>query len=343
MWGLLLFLDMRIFKDYIGLKSCTLGTPRSNFWINQMAGVSLKSLDKISNSEDKTFSVTWDNIQERCTLLINEGILDRLNRRALMPIIKDQLQFGLQPQTLTMNSASNDFVGIKIYGIQDRYERVQLTQFSCYSDSTVTGAEFLIYDLNKGLLIKTVTVNLVEGFNDVYLDLEIENNGNLYPNYFLCYDNNDFQLNQTQASYQDDCAMQSTGFVNGYSISCVGAINTGKQPNVKANVTSVANTWGIILDFNQKCSLEEFIAPIIDRFKLAWAYLLLSEIVQETKLSERFNIFTTQYTNEELNGMYEHYINEYNKYMDISFKNMVLPTNGCFKNNERFQQTYSRP
>lgn len=334
---------MRIFKDYIGLKACTVGNPRSNFWINQMAGVSLKSLDNISNSEDRTFSATWDNIQERCTLLINEGILDRLNRRALMPIVKDQLQFGLQPQTLTMNSASNDYVGIKIYGIQDRYERVQLTQFTCYSDSTVTGAEFLIYDLNKGLLIKTVTTDLIEGFNDVYLDLEIENNGNLYPNYFLCYDNNDFQLNQTQASYQDDCSMQSNGFVNGYSISCVGAINTGKQPNVKANITSVSNTWGIILDFNQKCSLEEFIAPIIDRFKLAWAYLLLSEIVQETKLSERFNIFTTQYTNEEFNEMYNHYINEYNKYMDIAFKNMIMPVNGCFCNNERFQQTYSRP
>jgi hypothetical protein len=343
MWGLLLFLGMRIFKDYIGLKSCTSGTPRSNFWINQMAGVSLKSLDKISNSEDKTFSATWDNIQERSCLMINEGILDRLNRRIIMPIVKDQLQFGLQPQTLTINPSSNDFVGIKIYGIQDRYERVQLTSFSCYSNSIVNDAEFFVYDLNKGLLIKTITTDLVVGFNSVFVDLEIENNGNLYPNYFLCYDNSDFQLNQTQASYQDDCSMQSTGFVNGYSVSCVGAINTGKQTNIKANVTSVSNTWGLILDFNQKCSLDEFISPIIDRFKLAWAYLLLSEIVQETKLSERFNLFTTEYTIEEFNAMYDHYINEYNKYMDIAFKNMIMPTNGCFCNNERFQQIHARP
>ena len=308
-----------------------------------MAGVSLKSLDNISNSEDRTFFNTWDDIQERCLLLINEGILDRLNRRILMPIVKDQLQFGLQPQTLTINPSSNDYVGIKIYGIQDRYERVQLTQFTCYSNSNVTDAEFFIYDLNKGLLIKTITTDLTIGFNSVFVDLEIENNGNLYPNYFLCYDNSEFQLNQTQASYQDDCSLQNTGFVNGYSVSCVGAINTGKQTNIKANVTNVSNTWGLILDFNQKCSLDEFISPMIDRFKLAWAYLLLSEIVQETKLSERFNIFTTQYTNEEFEGMYDHYINEYNKYMDIPFKNMIMPTNGCFCNNERFQQTYSRP
>jgi len=92
-----------------------------------MAGVSVKSLDKISNSEEKTFVNTWDNIQERSLLLMNEGILSRLNSRVLMPIVKDQLQFGLQPQTLTINASSNDYVGIKIYGTQDRYERVQLT------------------------------------------------------------------------------------------------------------------------------------------------------------------------------------------------------------------------
>jgi len=334
---------MKIFKDYIGLKACAVGNPRSNFWINQMAGVSMKSLDKISNSEEKTFVNTWDNIQERCCLLMNEGILSRLNSRVLMPIVKDQLQFGLQPQTLTINTSSNDYVGIKIYGTQDRYERVQLTSFNCYSNAIVTDAEFYVYDLNKGLLLKTITTDLVVGYNLVFIDLEIENNGNLYPNYFLCYDNSEFQLNQTQASYQDDCNIQSNGFVSGYSVSCVGAINTGKQTNIKANVTSTSNTWGLILDLNQKCSLDEFISPIIDRFKLAWAYLLLSEIIQETKLSERFNIFTTQYTNEELDGMYDHYINEYNKYLDISFKNMVLPKNGCFSNNERFQQTFARP
>lgn len=334
---------MRIFKDYIGLKACTVGNPRSNFWINQMAGVSLKSLDKISNSEDKTFFNTWDNIQERSCLMMQEGVLSRLNSRVLMPIVKEQIQFGVQPQTITINASSNDYVGVKLYGIQDRYERIQLTQFTCFSDSTVTAAEFYVYDLNNALLLKTITVDLIVGFNTVFVDLEIENNGNLYPNYFLCYDNSEFQLNQTQASYQDDCNLQSNGFVNGYSVSCVGAINTGKQLNVKANITSISNTWGIILDFNQKCSLDEFISPIIDRFKLAWAYLLLSEIVQETKLSERFNLFTTQYTNEELNAMYDQYISEYNKYLDIAFKNMVMPVSGCFSKNERFQNVYLRP
>jgi hypothetical protein len=339
---------MRIFKNYIGLRGCVETTPRGNFWINQMAGVSLKSLDKISNSENKTYSATWDNIQERCCLIINEAILQRINSRVIMPVVKDQLKFGQQSQTFSMNTSSNDLVGIKIYGSLDRYERIQLTSFIIYSEDIFEGFTYYIYDLNNGLLVKTASVNLVSGFNEIYIDLELENYGNILPNYFLCYDNSLFQSNNTVSSYDYDgldCGL-SVNINNvpyGYSISANGAINVGKQPNIKANITAIGNTYGIILNFNQKCSIEEFIAPIIDRFKLAWAYLLLSEIIQERKLSERFNIFTTEYTDEQFDEMYDKYINESNKYLDIAFKNMNIPLNGCFSCNERFQQTFAMP
>ena len=335
---------MNIFKNYIGLNSCFENTSRSGFYINQMAGVTVKSLDNITNSENKTFLNTWDNIQERSQLIFQENIFSRLNSRVLVPAIKDTLQFGEQKQTLEMLSASNDYVGVKIYGTLQKYERVYLTSFTIYSD-TEQSATFYVYDLNLGIKLKEITQSLVVGFNTVNIDLSIPNNGTYLPNYFLCYDKSLFQSNSTYSYYNYDCTL-GVNQINqpyGYSINAVGAINTGKQLNIKANVSNYADTFGFILNFNQICSIEDFISPIIDRFKLAWAYILLAEIIQETKHSERFNIFTTQYTNEELDKMYNEYIDKSNHYLDISFKNMVIPSDCCFQKNERFQQVYMMP
>ena len=55
---------MNCLKDYVGIRGYG-AEPESGQFINQLPGISLRSIQSIANSEQVTFAAVWDDVQER--------------------------------------------------------------------------------------------------------------------------------------------------------------------------------------------------------------------------------------------------------------------------------------
>lgn len=55
---------MNCLKDYVGIRGYD-AAPESGQFINQLPGISLKSIQMLANSEQVTFVAVWDDVQER--------------------------------------------------------------------------------------------------------------------------------------------------------------------------------------------------------------------------------------------------------------------------------------
>ncbi|MBK7882502.1 MAG: hypothetical protein IPJ81_00670 [Chitinophagaceae bacterium] len=58
--------------DYIGVKGCGNVKPLSGMYINQLAGISLESMEKIADKEQVTFMGVWKDVQARAWLRLEK-------------------------------------------------------------------------------------------------------------------------------------------------------------------------------------------------------------------------------------------------------------------------------
>jgi hypothetical protein len=77
---------MNCLKDYIGIRGYDVA-PASGLFINQLQGISLKSIQLISDSEQVTFVAVWDDVQGRAWLRLRSDFL--IAMRAKYCIEKD--------------------------------------------------------------------------------------------------------------------------------------------------------------------------------------------------------------------------------------------------------------
>lgn len=65
---------MNCLKDYVGIRGYTV-TPASGQFINQLPGISLKSIQSIANSEQVTALAVWNDVQERAWRRISNDFM----------------------------------------------------------------------------------------------------------------------------------------------------------------------------------------------------------------------------------------------------------------------------
>lgn len=65
---------MNCLKDYIGIRGCG-AAPESGQFINSLQGISLKSIQLVSDSEQVTFVKVWEDVQERAWLRLSNDFM----------------------------------------------------------------------------------------------------------------------------------------------------------------------------------------------------------------------------------------------------------------------------
>lgn len=68
-------------KDYIGILVCADDTPSdSGLYINSLPGISLESIDKIANADQKTYLGVWADIQQTAYIKFKTDFITQLTK-----------------------------------------------------------------------------------------------------------------------------------------------------------------------------------------------------------------------------------------------------------------------
>lgn len=327
---------MKCFIDYIGLEYCSSEEPVSEFYINQMPGISVKALDNIANAEKKTFRKVWNDIQARSARLFKHELLSKLSERVKVSLSYSTDRFGQFPNEYIAVDSVNDFVGLRIYGNLYQYFNLFIFDFDFYSLTAVTGANFYLYDVNQSKLIKTITIDLVEGFNTIPVNFEFSEPRYQTSTLLLCYDTSIITSVTSLGNYPETSFDDRRVYVTGARVVNKTAVNIN-------TVVSSNGSSGMSIRYSIQCSLDAYICSIRKEFLMPFVYLLCAEFIKEKVSSDRLNRYTMSMTEEQAAALIEDYEIRYSEQLETVIYNIKLPHNQCFTCNERISTEYARP
>jgi hypothetical protein len=328
---------MECFYNYIALRDCSQVEPESGFYINDMSGVSIKRLDKIADSEKKTYALLWESIQKRAAMEMESRILTRFINNWKPTLADSQEKYGYF-QDATPLDLGTTLKGLQFFYYPESWTNVYIAFIEVYAVAATTGAVFTIHDGTFGAVEKTVTVDLVQGYNKVNLEYTRSVKATSPLRLFLTYDSSLVQLFKTVPSYLDG----STGDCTTYdTYGELSVTDIELQSDLTGLVSGVGS--GISATFNITCSLDSFICSQKHLFKYAWAKLLCAEIYKETTISERVNFFTT-FQGEKAEIEMQRCMDDFNRSIGDVLDNIRIPEDGiCFECNDQIKAVYGRP
>lgn len=327
---------MKCFIDYVGLEYCSSDAPVSEFYINQMPGISVKSLDNIATAEKKNFRKVWDDIQSRAAVIFKNELLNELSNRVKVSLSYSTARFGQFPNEYLPATDSDSLVGIRIYGNLYQFFNLNLFNFDFYSLLPVTAAKFYLYDVNQSKVLKEITVNLIQGFNTIDLNFLFTEPRYQTTTLFLCYDSDQVKTITTLGNYPESSFHDSRMYAVGARVNGKGAVNTN-------TLISANGSGGISIRYSIECSMEAYLCTIRNPFLMPWVYLLCSEFIKEKLHSDRLNRYTSDLTIDEGSALIIDYEMKFRNQLATIIYNIKLPNNQCFHCNERIQQTYAKP
>jgi hypothetical protein len=335
---------MECFRDTVGVRYCTPGTPAFRYFINYLPGVSLKQLDKISNEEQKGFLGVWNDIQERALVNMEHQILNHFTSYFKTDLLIQNSQFGQFQETITNDVQENKFKGVYLYGSLYKYLELKIRTITFYSQGPVTDAEFYIYDTVSGALLETITTDLITGYNTIDVDFVKFNGLRDYERLFICYNDANFLGVQTFGQFVNedligDC---NSRFSTENFIGNGGTCDNSSQV-LTANIQNPSNTYGLSVNFTVGCSLSAYICQFRDKFKHAWIQLLGAEIKNEQLNSDRLNRYTLTESEDSMMEKYTMYMDNFKESLKTVFDNLNIPDDMCFDCNTSSYSTYLMP
>lgn len=329
---------MNCLKNYIGLKYCGSVTPESGFYINDMAGGSIKSLDKLANSETDNYINLWDKVQNRTLLKFKTQFLNRFNKytRINNKVYKGYVgRIEGNEQNLTQ---TNELIGLRFRTCLDTYKKLKFSKLSFYSENAEIGVKFYIYNLIKGEKLKEFTFDLEAGYNQLSFDFTYFEDFETETDLFICYDSNDVISKDNDlnvALYEkNNCCYTTT--ING------AKCNNNLIPNIN-NTTLKSGASGLSLQFIIDCDIESLICQMKENLIDSLSLALYASLLEEKLYSERMNLFTVEFSHEELNDLIDKYTKASNDSLDSVFENLEIPCNECFDNNSIVRANWRRP
>jgi hypothetical protein len=248
---------------------------RSGLYVNQLPGVTLNLLDDLTKDEQEDFMECYNDLYARAVINFVSKV---------QSLLTDKFHFDLKLVSRETSQFSDDsnlngtISGVSIEYKLPRYGRTHIISVEVYSDSDQPAFEVFIFDKDQnGRILKTVTVDLVEGLNTINIDDFFYSD-----KIFIGYDSSIFVIRQTTNKYFDH------GYLFFSDVSCLFPCygqSTGQ-------VTQI-NGGGFNVIFNAVCSIEKVVEQNINIFKDSFFYMIGLELMFERIHSDKFNRWTT--------------------------------------------------
>lgn len=335
-------------RDWIGLKWKNGATPDSGVYINQLPGVSLKSIDYLANAEQIDFLGVWDDVQTRSLTRLRTHVTNYFAKRYQLKPVNESL---ILP-TFFNNGSQNTPAAANYRGFTfdlgwyaSPLASIHVESLRLYSLNAVAGLPIKIFqvftgDLNSSVLIDTITQDVTVGWNDIKVQKD-------YPvnKIFVGYD----------ATAIDSVFMPLNGLLNGWQayymnffwgppVSPYQGILRGAQSDKPfANLFESGNLYGLTGRISVTCAYDSILCANKKIFTQCLWYLLGAELMFERMYSDRLNRYTTIDAKkaEQLRGEFERIFMEE---MAAAFDGIELTTwDGCLICNAQVRLEHSLP
>ena len=313
------FLQMDCLIDYIGLRGCGTSEPESGLFINELYGVQFESIQKIADSEQKTFQGVWDDVQIRSIHKLSTAVTNYFRSKYQIKKIADTFNLGKILETTT-TAAANELRGFYIEtNNSSNFTNIYVQSLSLYL-AAPANTTINIYNTETGTELYTTPVTGLAGWNEIKVNKTFR-----AKNVFVGY--NATGITSTNMKIDNVVNGNFSCFCNDW-FSCEANVRGGSLVTPFNDVESQNNTFGLSGVFGVRCSYDNLVCDNRDVFKIALWYLLGHELMNERIYTPRLNRFTT-IDLDKAKALRDAFKAEYEKELDNAIQGIYLNTNDC--------------
>jgi len=292
---------MECLKDYIGLRWANGAEPVSGLYVNDLPGISIKSIDKTANDEQVTFFEVWESIQRRALQRFTTDVQNRFSTRYNLRRVTENTTWNKQVDTNTnQTAASAEYRG---FDIQMGVPQLQVSNFQGWvSPMQVINVQTVYIYLKEAKTIPLKFFSIINGFaTEVYSKSvtgaagwnEVQVNRDFYDvmHLFVAYDGSDIESPYLPLDWTYDYFYSSV-FITSWDAS--SRIMACKSTLVDAGVlTYLNNTYGMAGIVSVRCKYEGIICKNKSVISTALWYLMGAELLADRIYTDRLNRYTT--------------------------------------------------
>ena len=325
---------MNCLQDYIGLRGCGTTTPPSGLYINDLPGISLKQMVRLTNEEEATYLDLWNMIQRRGQNRFTLDVRQEMGKHYKMKSLMQGINLGNVIGSAV--STTNDYQGFSIelidtpdfQFIPSPLASIHIQDLHFYAEpgQAILTVDLHVKDINSGQILWNENVNVVDGWNTIPVNTTFHNN----------YAFNSWQL----AVYADTLTLPQVVEMDlpyGHTIpGCCDVRVQGIVFNGTDPVTYTSSTSGLSGTFSIVCNWNALICQNKEVFSRAYWYLLGIELLTEQLYSTKLNQFTTVNL-ERCKMLREEYQVEYMKALEQIAGGFKLSCDCCIECSEPVQ------
>ena len=320
-------------NNYIGLRGlCSDTVPSSGLYINDLQSISLKMLANIANEEQKDFIGLYSEVYTRALNEFESDVMIRMQKYFNTNVLLENDITGYYNEPYEVVSSSTDYKGVSIE-LRDnisKYLSVYVNTVQIYLDADATH-EIYVYNTLDGSLLDTISFVGTEGMNRVNINKSYPTYGQ-NTNIFICY--NGTSVNSVSVDNSD---YSNNAIIRGAKVPTASSV-------IDSNLVYDGDSYGLVVDYNIRCDISEFICSSRDLFKFALLYKIGAAIMFERSTSTRLNKYTLNKSPLEIKEIYKYYENKYSEIMDSVISNLDKNSdNVCFSCNRARNYNYLRP
>ena len=294
---------MDCLNNYIGIKGCTDPAPESGLYINDLEGISLESVDKVADDEQKTYLGVWADVQKRGLKKFSTKLINYFRTKYRIKKLLDRYRFGRSIDTAVIEPATADQIRGIVIKLNPQQTDTQISPFITLNLSNITfisqdarDVVFQVFNSDNGKKLWEETITVVA--NDITPVLASFTVPALeFPRELsLVYDSSVATPKTSLADADGGGCGCDGGWGCGCSIAgCCSAEIRGFKYNTLTQVSEYddENTFGLMGFVSLQCSYDGLVCASRDQFAVALWYFLGAEMLRERIHSSRLNKFTT--------------------------------------------------
>ena len=255
------------FTGYITLGVLN-NSPRSGLTIEKLPGITSDQVAKLQKFDSISLTDWYDELYERSVNGLEQDVMEKLSEQFLLDKVVDSQITGQFPDgALIDNTTAETLAGVEICTTDSKYTLTFLDSVKFNTDTIPSPNEIdiEIYDQVDGRLLETITLGGVQvGDNELFFDPDARFN---FDKLFIAYRRADYTLKTTER-------------------------NDLEWFNKKSGFPREINNGGLIIDYETKCDVQQFICTRLNTFRQALWYRIGIELMMERLTSQNINMFT---------------------------------------------------
>jgi hypothetical protein len=271
---------MKCLSGHIGLRGCGLEFPAAAAFLNELPGISLKTIDQVADQEQKTYYAVFQDIETRALRKFSTDVENYLSKKYRLSNTLETINLGDGVDVNDTTAAANEYRGVYgdvVYGSQ--LQSVYVQEVKIYALAAKTNVEVVVKEYSaQGIWYDryTKTVDLAEGWNTFLVGLSFTGR-----RIFIGYNANG--ITSPELKLQNNCY---------YGWYCCDINISGAKTNFTGLPVKGIDTYGLSVVLSNQCTYDAYVCNNKNRFTQALLNLYGIEYCTERIHSTRLN-FTT--------------------------------------------------